>query len=116
MDDEPYLLDLVSRQLVGANYRVIKVSNGKEALNLYEEPREHISLVILDLLMPEMDGRRCLDALHDIDPNVRVLVATGHTTPGMLGELEQAGVQGFIRKPFETSQLLEEIRKIIDED
>jgi PAS domain S-box-containing protein len=116
VDDEPNLVNIVSRQLVSANYRVIKASNGNEALNLYEEHREQISLVILDLLMPEMDGRRCLDALHDIDPNVRVLVATGHTTPGMLGELEQAGVQGFIRKPFETSQLLEEIRKIIDED
>jgi FixJ family two-component response regulator len=53
--------------------------------------------------------------LQDIDPNVRVLIATGHTTPGMGGELEQAGAKGFISKPFETSQLLEEVRKIIDE-
>ena len=116
VDDEPHLLDLVSRQLVGANYRVIKASNGNEALNLYEQQREQISLVILDLLMPEMDGRRCLEALRDIDPNIRVLIATGHTTPDMVGELEQAGAKGFIRKPFDFSLLLEEIRKIIDEE
>ncbi|MFH0957446.1 MAG: response regulator [Pseudomonadota bacterium] len=85
-------------------------------LHLYEQHREQISLVILDLLMPEMDGRRCLDALQYIAPNVKVLVATGHTTPGMGGELEQAGAKGFISKPFETSQLLEMIRKIIDEE
>ena len=115
VDDEPHLVDIVSRQLVGANYRVIKAYNGKEALNLYEQHREQISLVILDLLMPEMDGRRCLDALQDIDPNVRVVIATGHTTPGMGGELEQAGAKGFISKPFETSLLLEEMRKIITE-
>ena len=116
VDDEPNLVVIVSRQLVSANYSVIKASNAKEALNLYEKHREQISLVILDLLMPEMDGRRCLNALRDIDPNVRVLVATGHTTPGMTGELEQAGAKGFIRKPFDSSLLLEEIRKIIDGD
>ncbi len=116
VDDEPHLLDLVSRQLVGANYRVIKASNGKEALNLYKQQREQISLVILDLFMPEMDGRRCLEALRDIDPNIRVLIATGHAKLGMTGELEQAGAKGFIHKPFETGLFLEEIRKIIDEE
>jgi two-component system, cell cycle sensor histidine kinase and response regulator CckA len=116
VDDEPNLVVIVSRQLVSANYRVIKASNGNEALNLYEKHREEIRLVILDLLMPGMEGKQCLEALRKLDPNVRVLIATGHTTPGMVGELEQAGAKGFIRKPFETSQLLEEIRKIIDED
>ena len=96
----------------GSGFLTILLS--KEALNLYEQHREQISLVILDLLMPEMDGRRCLEALRDIDPNIRVLVATGHTTLGMAGELEQAGAKAFIRKPFETSLLLEKIRKIID--
>jgi len=65
--------------------------------------------------MPVMDGRLFFDAFQYIDPNVWVLISTGHTTPGMGGELEQAGAKGFISKPFETSQLLEEVRKIIDE-
>ena len=115
VDDEPDLRNIVSRQLVGANYMVIKASNGNEALKLYGQHQEQISLIILDRLMPEMDGRRCLEDLLVMAPNVRVLIATGQTTPDMVGELEQAGAKGFIRKPFETSQLLEEIRKIIDE-
>jgi nitrogen-specific signal transduction histidine kinase/CheY-like chemotaxis protein len=115
VDDEPDFLELAGRTLNRANYTVILALKGKDALELYEKHRAEIRLVILDLLMPEMDGRRCLDALQDIDPNVRVLIATGHTTPGMGGELEQAGAKGFISKPFETSQLLEEVRKIIDE-
>jgi DNA-binding NtrC family response regulator len=116
VDDEPNLVVIVSRQLVGANYRVIKASNGKEALNLYEKHRAAIRLVILDLLMPGMSGKQCLEALRCMDPKVRVLVATGHTTPCMGGELEQAGAKGYISKPFETSQLLEKIRKIIDDE
>ena len=114
VDDEPNLVVIVSRQLVSASYRVIKASDGNEALNLYEKHRAEIRLVIMDLLMPGMGGKQCLAALRKLDPNVRVLIASGHTTPGMVGELEQAGAKGFISKPFETSQLLEEIRKIID--
>ncbi len=68
VDDKPRLVDIVSRQLVGSNYRAIKASNGNEALNLYEEHREQISVIILDLLMPEMDGKRCIYALQDIPP------------------------------------------------
>ena len=116
VDDEPHLRDIVARQLVGANYRVIKASNGNEALKLYEQHRKQISLIILDLLMPGMGGKQCLEALRKLDPNVRVLVATGHTAPGIVGELEQAGAKGFIRKPFETNLLLEKIREIVDED
>jgi signal transduction histidine kinase len=58
VDDEPHLRDIVARQLVGANYRVIKASNGNEALNLYEKHREEIRLVILDLLIPSRVRRR----------------------------------------------------------
>jgi len=116
VDDEPNLVVIVSRQLVGANYRVIKASNGNEALNLYEKHREEIRLVILDLLMPGMSGKQCLEALLKLDPNVRVLVASGAMNSAIEADLKEIGAKGLIAKPFETSQLLEEIRKIIDED
>ena len=116
VDDEPHLRDIVARQLVGANYRVIKASNGNEALNLYEEHREQISLVILDLLMPGMSGKQCLEDLLVMDPNVRVLIASGAMNSAIESDLKEIGARGLIAKPFETSQLLEKIRKIIDED
>jgi len=95
---------------------VIKASNGNEALNLYEEHREQISLIILDLLMPELNGRQCLEDLLVMDPNVRVLIASGAMNSAIEADLKEIGARGLIAKPFETSQLLEEIRKIIDED
>jgi len=116
VDDEPLLRDIVVRQLVGANYRVIKASNGNEALNLYEKHRKEIRLVILDLLMPGMSGKQCLEALRKLDPKVRVLIASGALNSEIEGDLNKIGARGLIAKPFETSQLLEEIRKIIDED
>jgi DNA-binding NtrC family response regulator len=95
-------------------YRVMKASNGKEALSLYEEHREKISLVILDLLMPGMCGKQCLEALRKLDPKVRVLIATGHTTPDMDGDLKALGAMGFVQKPYSMSHLLTEIREILD--
>ena len=106
---------IVSRQLVGANYRVIKASNGNEALSLYEEHREEIRLVILDLLMPGMSGKQCLEAFRKMDPNVRVLIASGALNSEIEADLKEIGAKGLIVKPFDTSQLLEKIRKIIDE-
>ena len=116
VDDEPDLRNIVSRQLVGANYMVIKASNGNEALKLYGHHQEQISLIILDRLMPEMDGRRCLEDLLVMAPNVRVLIASGAMNSAIEVDLNKIGARGLIAKPFETSQLLEKIRKIIDEE
>ncbi|MEI6135592.1 MAG: response regulator, partial [Desulfomonile sp.] len=116
VDDEPGFLELAGRTLNRSNYRVIKASNGKEALNLYEKHRAEIRLVIMDLLMPEMDGRRCLEALRKVDPNVRVLIASGALNSEIEADLKEIGAKGLIAKPFDMPQLLEKIREIIDED
>jgi CheY-like chemotaxis protein len=116
VDDEPDLLDLVSRQMVSANYTVIKASNGKEALNLYKNHRAEIRLVILDLLMPGLSGKQCLEALRKLNSNVRVLIAGGAFKSEIEAVLKESGARGFIGKPFDTPQLLEKIRKIIDEE
>ena len=101
--------------LTNANYRVITASNGKDALELYEKHREEIRLVILDLIMPGMDGKRCLEALRNIDPKIRALVASGALNPGVEEDLKRTGAKGLIKKPFSMEQLLEKIRVIIDE-
>ncbi len=104
-----------SRILNRAKYRVITASNGQDALEVYKNHRKEISLIVLDLIMPVMDGRECLRALRKMDPKVRVLIASGGLKPGMEESLKEAGARGFIGKPFDMPQLLDNIRKIIDE-
>ena len=116
VDDEPNILKIVSRLLNRANYKVITASNGKNTLEVYHKHRTEIRLVILDLVMPGMGGKQCLQALQSTDPNVRVLIATGQSTQGMAEDLELSGAAGFIGKPFDIPQLLETIWKIVDED
>ncbi|MCX5874658.1 MAG: PAS domain S-box protein, partial [Deltaproteobacteria bacterium] len=76
VDDEEFLRELGTRLLNQYGYHVITASNGKEALEIYQREGESISLIILDLIMPEMDGRQCLGEILRIDPNAKVIIAS----------------------------------------
>ncbi|MFH0959785.1 MAG: ATP-binding protein [Pseudomonadota bacterium] len=91
VDDEQSVLEIDSRLPIGANYTVITASNAKDALEIYEKHRDVIQLVLLDLIMPEMGGMRCLEILRNMAPNIKVLVLTGYTKRGMTHELKEAG-------------------------
>ena len=96
--------------------RVLVYTEQGRQLELYEKHREEIRLVILDLLMPGMGGKRCIDVLLKMDPKLRVLITNGYAKPGIAEELKATGVSGFILKSFDMGRMLEKIRKIIDED
>jgi DNA-binding NarL/FixJ family response regulator len=85
---------------------VIKASNGKEALSLYEEHRAEIRLVILDLLMPGMGGKQCLEALRKSDPNVRVLIASGVLNSEIEGDLKEIGARLEFAECFRWSAII----------
>lgn len=97
-----------------SNYKVVTAPNAKDAIELYEKHRANISIVLLDLIMPGMSGKKCLQALRELNPNVRVLIASGALKSEIEADLTEVGAKGFIAKPFDTPQLLEKIRKIID--
>jgi PAS domain S-box-containing protein len=116
VDDEPSILEVASSLLGRANYRLITASTGKDALEIYAEHRENIRLVILDVMMPGMGGEECLRTFLKLDPDVKVLVASGALKPGMAADMKETGARDFVGKPFDMPQLLEKIRKIIDEE
>ncbi len=64
--------------------------------------------------MPEMGGRQCLDELVKIDPNVRVLISSGHSVNGYGRDALRSGAKGFIAKPYDTNNLLNIIRETLD--
>jgi PAS domain S-box-containing protein len=114
VDDEEMILDLCSRILSKAGYRVITASNGKEALELYQARSDEIALVILDLIMPEMGGKRCLAELLSLDPSAKVVIATGFSAEGPTKDALAAGAKGFVNKPYIIRQLLEMVREVLD--
>jgi two-component system, cell cycle sensor histidine kinase and response regulator CckA len=115
VDDEEFVRDLGARILNKAGYNVLTATNGREALDLFKKERSQISLVILDLIMPEMGGTECLKELLKIDPQVRILVASGYSADASVKETIQMGAKGFVTKPFRFKELLRQVRKTLDE-
>ncbi len=116
VDDEQSLRELGSRLLNEYGYRVMTASNGKEALELYQREGASISLIILDLVMPEMDGRKCLAEVLRVNPKARVVLASGYSEGGPGSGAMTGGAKGFVHKPYNMRQLLTTIREILDSD
>ena len=76
---------------------------------------KRISLVILDLIMPEMDGMQCLAEILRIDPAAKVLLTSGYSDSGPANRVV-AGAKGFVQKPYNTRLLLTTVREILDEN
>jgi CheY-like chemotaxis protein len=114
VDDEDPVRDLAHRTLSRAGYRVLTAVDGPQALELYRENGDDISLVILDLIMPSMGGAECLAELLKLDPGVRVLIASGYSGEVTEGEALERGARGFLGKPFQQEELLQQVRLTLD--
>ncbi len=114
VDDEDYVRDLGKRILEGAGYTVITAANGMDALEIYALEKSAIGLVVLDLIMPRMGGEKCLKELLKIDPNVKVIVSTGHSLETRERLLLEALASGFVKKPYEVRQLAQAVKEVTD--
>ncbi len=114
VDDEAPIRDMVVEMLGRHGYRVLTAASGEEALEVYGRRGQEVNLVLLDIGMPGMGGKRCLQELLKMDPSVKVLVASGYSRHGPLEELLKAGAAGYVAKPFGQLQLLKKIREILD--
>ena len=115
VDDEELIRDLGARILTGAGYKVITASNGKEALDVYQARSNEIALVILDLVMPEMGGKQCLERLTGCDPFVKVIIASGYSADGATRQTLASGAKGFVNKPYDVRRVLEVVRAVLDQ-
>jgi PAS domain S-box-containing protein len=114
VDDESAVRKLGSSILTRFGYDVLTARSGEEALDVYKQATERIALVILDLIMPGMGGKECLKQLKSKDPDVKVLIASGYAANGYIAEAVREGAAGSIGKPFETRQLLDTVRMVLD--
>jgi len=114
VEDEELIRGLGSRILTKAGYNVITASNGKEALEVYQMKSEQIDLVVLDLIMPEMGGKKCLEALSKFDSSVMVVIASGYSANAMSKESLVSAAKGFVDKPYNIRQMLAVVRDVLD--
>ena len=115
IDDEEMILDVGSNILEGLGYRVMIATGGKEGLKVYEQNKDAIDIVIIDMIMPEIGGKETFDTILKINPSVKVLLSSGYSLDGQAKEIMQGGCKGFIQKPFTTVELSNNIRRILDD-
>jgi PAS domain S-box-containing protein len=115
VDDEASILNITKRTLQTSGYVVLTASNGADALAVYLEHKDQIAVVLTDMMMPVMDGPAMIHALMLINPQIKIIAASGLNANGGSTKTPLAGVKHFLTKPYTARILLNTIQEIIDE-
>ena len=114
VDDEPMALVLAERVLTEAGFEVVTARSGFECLDQFRKRPRHFDLILLDLTMPFMNGEETFTRLRSLRPDVVVLLSTGFIDQERLDRMLGAGMAGFLRKPHRPSELVANIRAILE--
>ena len=104
-----------NQTLQAFGYRVLTAADGAEAVAVYAEHKNEIAVVLTDMMMPIMDGAAVIRALRRINPNVKMIAASGLTANGSVANVSEAGIKHFLAKPYTAGTLLKVLREILDE-
>jgi len=113
VDDEELVRDTATRILTSLGYEVLGTPGGEEAVAAYRRSGGEIDVVILDMVMPDLDGRSTLRALKEIDPDVRVILSTGYGLDTEAQQIMDEGACGFVQKPYEVARLSQVVARAL---
>lgn len=114
VDDEHNIRNIVKLSLEGGGYKVWEAQDGVEALEMYEKHQKSISLVIMDMMMPRMDGKTAIKKLHLLNPSLPILATSGMISLANDETLTSDDHVEFISKPFHGFKLLMKIGDMLD--
>ncbi|BAY83506.1 multi-sensor signal transduction histidine kinase [Calothrix parasitica NIES-267] len=112
VDDEPAIRKITKSSLEAYNYRVLTASNGLEALDIYARYQQEINLVLLDMMMPEMDGETTIATLQKINREVKIIAISGLVLNYNTVSPQSLCVKAFMSKPCTGKELLHTIAKV----
>ena len=114
VDDEEMIRDVACEMLKNLGYQVVVAASGAEAVETITRRGDTIDLVILDMIMPDMDGGITFDRIRAIMPRIPVLLSSGYSQDNQALAIMQKGCNGFIQKPYTLSGLSQKIRRIFE--
>ncbi|MCG8568177.1 MAG: response regulator [Desulfobacterales bacterium] len=114
VDDEQRILTVDQEICKALGYNVMTASSGKEALEIYAQEKSRIHLVILDMIMPQMNGFETFMELKKHNPDVKVLLSTGYSIDEKAQEMMNQGCKGFILKPYSVIDFSHKIREALE--
>ncbi len=110
-EDDAVQREIISDILASAGYAVQQCASGLETLDTLR--KDACDLILTDMKMPEMDGLETLQALRELDPDVRVLVASGFSISLDIDTLRAHGALDFLSKPFRVSEISRKVAELI---
>ncbi|MDQ1270023.1 MAG: Histidine kinase, partial [Thermodesulfobacteriota bacterium] len=113
VDDEQRILNVGRTICKALGYTVFTAASGKEALKIYAEKKNDINIVILDMIMPGMDGLDVFMALKKLNPDIKVLLSTGYAIDENAQEMLRQGCKGYILKPYSVVDFSHKLRDIL---
>ena len=113
VDDEELLRTLLTQILERHGFQVLQARDGQEALRVFQG-LQRIDLVLLDLRMPRMDGFETCQALRALDSKVPILMMSGHQDSSLVAGKATLGIQGVLQKPFQSGELRDLLRQVLD--
>jgi PAS domain S-box-containing protein len=114
IDDEEDILSLALKILPRHGYTVLIAKTGEDALAIYSRDPKKIDIVLIDLLMPGIDGRSCLRKIFELNPDAKVMMMSGEPIGNVIDEILGQKLSNVLYKPFDFSELLEKIRIALD--
>jgi PAS domain S-box-containing protein len=114
VDDEEVIRRMGKRMLERFGYNVLMAKDGRDAVQVASDARNKIDLLILDKIMPQMDGTEALQKIKEIRPGIKALLTSGCLVGDSVDRMQMEGFCGFIPKPFLVGQMLDLIRRSLD--
>jgi two-component system, cell cycle sensor histidine kinase and response regulator CckA len=113
VDDEEAIIGVVKEMLETLGYQVLTAASGRKAVEIYENNKSKIDLVILDMIMPDMGGGETFDRLKEVNPEIKVILASGYSLNGEASGIMVRGCKGFIQKPARIAELSQRVRNVL---
>jgi CheY-like chemotaxis protein len=113
VDDERSVRDITRSMLEKFGYRVLTANEGTAAIALYTQHQAEIRVVLTDMVMPVMDGSATVRVLRGMNPQVKIIAASGAASKPRLAEIADLSVQAYLQKPFTSQQLLVTLEQVL---
>ena len=115
VDDEEIIAEVTSRLLSELGYTILTADSGEKAIEIYEQRKTGIDLIILDMIMPGLSGGDTFDRLKALNPDVRVILSSGYSIDGKAQAIMKKGVRVFLQKPYRLNELAQKIREALSD-
>ncbi len=115
VDDEPLIREITRKTVQMHGYTVITAENGLDAVAKFSTRGEEVSLVLTDLMMPQMDGATAIGIIKEINPRVKIIAASGVNEEGQVSRVLRAGADAFLPKPYTAETLVSTMAELLDE-